>query len=465
MNLSGISLCLPRLRPWGAAGFSRRMVLAGLGSAAIALTANRSLGATDAPAADTAPADARLQRLLDDLAAVLADAPALPATRHAPARAALADAAARLDAVDPARLSPALRLLFAAVRDGVATEAALLAAADGRADGSADRRAAYPFHLRLHAGPDAAPRAAHAWGLAEARALHTEADALLRAEGLRDGSVPARLRTFWRDPRHLYPDSADGRRAAVAAMNDRLARTRQRLGEAFRDLPPAGLAVSTLPPGEATDATVGRRIAPPADGSLPGGYVVDLRRIDRRPAWTLPSVVHHELVPGHLLQAPVAERARPHPLQRRYAPGFEEGWAIYAEQLAAELGWLGEDPRARLGFVHWRLFRIARLVADTGLHGLGWSQEQAIEAMRAIQGESVAFVSIEEDVRRIIARPGAAAGQMLTAAALSRLRDAARAALGPRFSLAGFHEAVLRAGPLSVPGLEAAVRAWGETQS
>lgn len=443
MNPSGNSLTPPRRQ--GAAGLSRRAVLAGLGSAAVALGATMA----PAPAFAAAPADDRLRSPLDKLAATLAADPAPGVARHA-----LVDAADRLARLNPAGLSPAQRLLRAAVKDGIETEAALLAVPAGQDT--------YPLALRLNAGPGFSPQEAHSWGQAQVRVLHAEADSILRAQGLAEGTVAERFRAFWGDPRHLYPNSADGRRRAVGAMNAQMAATRQRLPQAFRNLSPADLIVTTPPAGEATDATVGKRLDPSADGTRPGSYIVDLRRIDRRPAWTLPSVVHHELAPGHLLQAPFGERASPHPLQLRYARSYSEGWAIYAEQLVAEEGWLGEDPLARLGYIHWMLFRIGRLMADTGVHGLGWSEQQAIDAVREIQGEPVAFVSIEEDVARSITRPGAVAGHMLTAAALSRLREEARAALGPRFSLAGFHDAVLRHGPLSVPGLEAAVRAWIE---
>ncbi|MCH8686276.1 DUF885 domain-containing protein [Pedomonas mirosovicensis] len=432
----------------GAAGHSRRTVLFGLGGALCAL----GMGARPALAANTSAPDASLTALLDGLAAALtADA------GHAAQQQALRTAAAQLGGIRPEKLSSDGRVLLAAVRDGIETEAALLS--------GAGQAGSYALALRLNAGPGLSPHEAHQWGQARVRALQAEADRILRAQGLTSGTVAERLRAFMRDPRHLYPNTEVGRRRAVEAMNAQLAATRERLGQAFRNLSPANLSVSTLPPEQATKATIGKRIDPSADGTRPGGYVVDLREIERRPAWTLPSVVHHELAPGHLLQAPFGERAHAHPVQQRYAKGYSEGWAIYAEQLAAEQGWLGDDPLARLGYIHWMLFRTGRLVADTGIHALGWSAQQAIDAVREIQGEPVAFITIEEDVSRMVANPGAAAGQMLAAACLSRLRDDAQARLGARFTLAGFHEAVLRHGPLSNPGLEAAVKNWIETAS
>ncbi|HEY0053261.1 MAG TPA: DUF885 family protein, partial [Caulobacteraceae bacterium] len=177
----------------------------------------------------------------------------------------------------------------------------------------------------------------------------------------------------------------------------------------------------------------------------PEGYLVDLADIRARPTWTLPSVAYHELIPGHLLQSQIERRRAPHRMQVRYAPGYSEGWAVYAERLAGDLGLYADDPRGELGMIHWLLFRMARVLADVGVHAFGWTMDEAVRRVRAIQGPAIAFVGIEEDVRRLCLIPGAYAGQGLTYLELAQLR---RARAPRRAAWPGFHAAVLSHGPL-----------------
>lgn len=309
----------------------------------------------------------------------------------------------------------------------------------------------YALALSLGAGGRTDPDEAHRLGLEQVAALQSSADRLLRTQGLTRGSVGERLRALARDPRHLYPAADEGKDRAVAHMNASLRRVQSLLPSAFSHVPEAPVAVRRMSAADEAAGRAGRREA--------GAYIVDLIHIRDRPRWSLPSVVHHELQPGHLLQEALVERP-PHPLQLRYAPGYSEGWAIYAEQLADELGAFEGDPLGRIGWLQWMLFRMGRLVADTGIHARRWSRERAIDELRELQGDSVAFITIEEDVDRISAAPGAAAGQALAALEIARLRTDARRRMGPRFDLCGFHDAVLKRGPLGGPGLAEAVRVW-----
>ncbi|HXC57391.1 MAG TPA: DUF885 family protein, partial [Rhizomicrobium sp.] len=179
----------------------------------------------------------------------------------------------------------------------------------------------------------------------------------------------------------------------------------------------------------------------------------DLRDIRRRPSWSLPTVVHHETLPGHLLQLPLQEHAAPPALRLRAMPNaFFEGWAIYAEQLADELGLLAGDEMAQLGFLQSLLVRAGRLVVDTGIHFQRWSREAAIARFFAIAGD--APDSFENEVDRIIVQPGFTAGPALGRATLLNLREAARKRAG--FSLIGFHDALLKRGQLRLTMLERA---------
>ncbi|MGH6964919.1 MAG: DUF885 domain-containing protein [Phenylobacterium sp.] len=302
----------------------------------------------------------------------------------------------------------------------------------------------YGRALALAYGGVVDPGAAHELALAATHKLQARADQLLRGQGLTEGDVGARLRALAKDPRWLYPDDQSGRDLAVADMNARLAAMRPRLAAAFGDLPIAPAEVRRMSAADEAKGRGGYR-EPPRDGQ-PGAYYVDLKAIRDRPSWTLPSVAFHELTPGHLLLLPLQEAAD---AQRvRQAPAFSEAWATYAEQLAADLGAYADDPRGEIGFLQWRLFRIGRVVADTGLHARAWSREQAIAAMTALQGQSIAFISIEADVDRMIQTPGKAAAEGLGALTLSRLRPARRAAWPE------FHRTVLQAAPWPFGELE-----------
>ncbi|UPT63470.1 MAG: DUF885 domain-containing protein [Hyphomonadaceae bacterium JAD_PAG50586_4] len=304
--------------------------------------------------------------------------------------------------------------------------------------------------MQFQLGEEVSPRAAHRRAQAYCRELQREADVLLRAQGLTQGSVGERLRAFAADERQLYADSAEGKTQAVANMNAALARARPLLRNVLEgaDTP---AEVRLVPPETEAGGMAGRR-----EG---GVYHVDFGAIRSRPKWTLASVAYHELVPGHILQAPFERAAQAPALQARYASGYSEGWATYAERLADESGVYANDPASRIGYLQWMLFRFGRVVADTGIHVMRWSRERAVQELRDLQGDNIAFVSIEEDVLRMCAQPGAAAAQGLAAMRFAELREEAPRRLGARFDARAFHTAMLRHGPLSPPGLAQAARA------
>lgn len=257
----------------------------------------------------------------------------------------------------------------------------------------------------------------------EAARLQAVAVGPLRRLGLKSGSVAERLRTLAVDDRWLFVDSNTGREQAISYMNDRLAALRPRLAKAFGDLP-IPLAEVRRPAVE--DESRGGFREPPV-------YFVDLRNIRARPRWTLGTVAYHETVPGHALQVANTGRSRP--------AIFSEAWAIYAEQLAFDQGAYEGDAAGEVGYLQWRLFRMARVIADTGVGRLGWSLSQAVETMRDLQGFDAAFVTIEEDARRIQDQPGVYAAQGLGALAIGMYRPRRRA------QWPAFHRAILADGP------------------
>ena len=342
---------------------------------------------------------------------------------------------ALLRKIDRSGLSPGLWLDLAAALRGAMLEIRIL-----DATGPADR---YPFQLRLQAGWDIAPAAAHALALDQAKRLTARADQLLRHEGLQEGGVADRLRILARDPRYLYADDDAGRTQAVADMNRWLAAARARLPQQFAILPLGSerVAVVRMTPAEDAAGKAGYRMLP--EGASPGAYHVDLHAIRQRPNWSLPSVVHHETLPGHMIQLPLQAVADPHPLRLKAAQGFVEGWAIYAEQLAAESGAFAADPRAEIGYFQWMLFRLGRSLIDTGINHLGWSRDQALDFLRGLQGDPVIFAPFEKDIDRASHAPGDLAGQALTWLGLVRLRGTQGRTLQ---GLRRFHDRVLRFG-------------------
>jgi uncharacterized protein (DUF885 family) len=274
------------------------------------------------------------------------------------------------------------------------------------------------------------PTAAHRRALAEVRRLQGRAEVLLRGQGLTRGSVAERIAALFADERHLYPDNDAGRDRAVAEMNARLAALRPRLAQAFGDLP---IPIAEVRRMSAADVARGR-----GGYRDPPAYYVDLKAIRERPSWTLPSVAFHETVPGHALQATLQSSD---PAKQPYVSAYSEAWATYAEQLAADLGAYAGDPLGEIGYLHWRLFRMARVVADTGQGALGWSVDRALAAMRDLQGHAIAFATLEVDVARIRQQPGAAAAQGLGVLEIARLRPS-RHTEWPQF-----HRTIVADGP------------------
>ena len=311
--------------------------------------------------------------------------------------------------------------------------------------GLRDGDAYYALALQIGTSLPIAPQAAHDEGLRQVRELSAQAEALLQKQGLSKGSVGARLHALGQDPRYLYSDDDAGRAQAVAEMNARLARVRRELARAFTGLSPGAVGVERAGPGK-----IGYRTAPSYDGGNPGAYYVDLRAIKRRPRWSLPTVVHHETLPGHLLQLPLQEHANPPALRLRYTPNaFFEGWAIYAEQLADELGLFAGDDLARLGYLQSLLVRAGRLVVDTGIHFKRWSREEAIARFFAIAGD--APDTFENEVDRIVVQPGFTAGPALGRMTILKLRAHSR------HGLTAFHTALLKRGQMRLSLVEAAI--------
>ncbi len=377
-------------------------------------------------------------RIAEDNAAIEADAARgviLPQLLLDKTAAAIDTAAAKADGPAAARLREQAALL-ASLRPRAPAEPGV-----ARFPGGTDY---FALLLERHFGAAIAPETAHRQLHARLTETLSRADAVLRRLGMTQGSVGARIRTAFRDPRFLYSDDEAGRDDAVRDMNAWLARVRPRLPALFGALPSECLDVATrrMTPAEVAAGKQGYRVVPTPGAQ--GSYFVDLQRIRDRPSWTLPSVVHHELLPGHMVQLPIEAAAHPHPLRLDYVPAFAEGWAIYAEQLMARDGAYAGQDRALLGHLHWQLFRLARATVDTGVHLGHYTVKDASAKLDEWQGEAVYFAPLAQDLERICIEPAMRAAEALTGLALAE-RGQRHGAPGSQ-TLRAFHRSVLAHG-------------------
>jgi len=291
----------------------------------------------------------------------------------------------------------------------------------------------------------------HRLGLELVASLSSAADAAMKPQGLTQGTVGERYRGLYNDLRYRYPNTDAGKVKLIADLNVKVAAVQARLPDYFGVLPKAKVEIRRIPAYTEAGAPGGYYEAGALDGSRPGAYYINLRDTAEVPSWTLPTLTYHESIPGHHLQGSIANEA-PLPLIRKLAffSAYIEGWALYAEQLADEMGMYKDDPMGRIGYLHDALFRAVRLVVDSGLHAKRWSREKAIAYYVAQIGDQDASATTE--VERYCVWPGQACGYMLGKLAWLKQRGRAQAALGPRFDIRAFHDAGLTSGavPLDV---------------
>jgi len=318
----------------------------------------------------------------------------------------------------------------------------------------------YELCLRYQTSTGLTPLQAHQVGLEQVEQIKALADPVLRQRGYTEGTVGARLTAFGQDPQYLYPNTDEGRATLLADLNRQLAAIEARLPEAFERLPRARVEVRRVPPAIQLGAPRGYSQSSSMDGSRPGAYYINLVDTAVWPRWALPTLTYHESLPGHHLQGALALEAPDTPMLHR-SLGFNaygEGWALYAEQLADELGMYDAFPEGRLGYHQSFLYRAARIVIDTGIHALGWSREQAIRYM--IDTVGLAPVAAESEIERYCVWPGQACGYKIGHTEIDRLRTVARERTGDRFDIKSFHSAVLDGGAMPLEVLGRVVEQW-----
>ncbi|MEP7210177.1 MAG: DUF885 domain-containing protein [Alphaproteobacteria bacterium] len=310
--------------------------------------------------------------------------------------------------------------------------------------------------LHLYTSTDLTPDQINAIGVKQVELLTAQMDPLLAAQGKIDGTVGERMAALAADPMNLYPDTPEGETALTDAISERIKWAETNLSKLVGVGPQKPVEIRRAPELSQDTAPAGYYKAGAVDGSRPATFNINLKSTSVLPIFSLPTLTFHEAIPGHHLQVGVArERANPPTLFLLASfTGFSEGWGVYAEDLADEMGAYKDDPLGKLGYLQSLLFRAARLVADTGIHHDKWTRDQAIDYMTATTG--LPRAAMENEVDRYTIWPGQACAYMIGREKIRALRKQAETELGPAFDLK-----VLLAGggrPLAV--VDTDVRDW-----
>jgi uncharacterized protein (DUF885 family) len=295
----------------------------------------------------------------------------------------------------------------------------------------------------------------HRLGLDQGKEIGARIDALLRAQGMTRGTVGERIAALYKDPRQVYPNTDEGKAQAIAFCNQRLADIRPRLPAVFNRTPPYSFEVRRVPLQTEPGAASAFSQPPTLDGSRPGIVYFNLHDSAEWPKFALSTTVFHEGLPGHQLEGGLSLANKDLPLLRKTIgfSGYAEGWALYAEQLADEIGMYDSDSLGRIGYLKFQLFRANRCVVDTGIHHMRWTREQAIQHFIDSDGEAPGFATRE--VERYCSTPGQACSYKIGHTVWTRARDRAKAALGARYNIKDFHDAGLNCGRVPLDVLDA----------
>jgi uncharacterized protein (DUF885 family) len=360
-----------------------------------------------------------------------------------------AEQAARLCAE---RIVPALDrqiAAFAAMRPGASAVPGLWQRPGG--DGW------YRWLVKAATTTNETPDAIHALGMEQSRAINAEIDTLLKAQGLTRGTVGERLSALATRPDLVFSDDDAGRAKLLAYLNGRIADVRTRLPRAFGNPVKGSLVIKRVPPAIQDGAPNGYAGPGSIDGSQPGLYYINLKTTATWPRYSLPTLCYHEGLPGHIWQGEYSYRL---PLIRSLLAfnAYSEGWALYAEQLASELGVYDDDPLGRIGYLQSMNFRACRLVVDTGMHAKRWTFPQALAWFRAATG--MPEVQLTAELQRYCAMPGQACGYKMGHNEINRLRVKAQGALGARYDLKAFDDVVVGTGNVPLTLLERVVERY-----
>jgi uncharacterized protein (DUF885 family) len=307
----------------------------------------------------------------------------------------------------------------------------------------------YAWALRASTTTLKTPQEIHAQGKEELAVYHARMDTILRSLGHSSGTVGQRMAALGKDPKFQFSEGDKGREEILALMQQEIDFIRSRMPLAFRNLVPGNLEIRRLPLAEEAGAPNAYGGPGSIDGSVPGKIWVNLGDVSRHNKFSVADLVFHEGIPGHVWQGEYANRL---PLVRSIIAfnAYSEGWALYAQQLADELGAYDDDPVGRLGYMQGLSFRACRMVVDTGLHSMRWSRDKALNWFAETNGSGIAELAPEID--RYCSWPGQACGYKMGHSEIVAQRDRAKAELGPLYDLRDFNQAVVDGGnvPLNV---------------
>ena len=411
-------------------------------------------------AAGAVPPDFVIDRTLTQMAAITGTAPADSVMSQSLARRAAeknipGDWAARAQAILTNEVYPAIQRqadAFKAVRPGATHDGGVWRLPQGEDY--------YRFGLKYFTTSSMTPDEVHQMGLEQVAEISARADVLLKAQGMTQGSVGERIAALGKDPRFVYPNTDEAKEELIKELNVQMVAMQARMPEYFGRLPKSPCDIKRVPKAIEAGAPGGYYQGPALDGSRPGAYYINLRDTAEWPKWTLPTLTYHEAVPGHHFQIALQQEKPDTPLLMKVMgfSAYSEGWGLYAEQLADEIGAYENDPFGQIGYLQSLMFRAARLVADSGLHHKRWSREQGIRYMVDTLGDQES--SIATEIERYCDWPGQASSYKVGHTTWVRLREDAKRRLGARFDIKGFHDTGLNLGGVPLTVLERTINAW-----
>lgn len=307
----------------------------------------------------------------------------------------------------------------------------------------------YRWALKASTTTSMSPDEIHETGRSELQDLHAQMDSILKSVGYSQGTVGERMKALAKDRRYHFPEGDVGRAEILAFIQNRLDWIRSQLPRAFHTLVNPNMEVKRLPPEEEPGAPGAYGGAGSIDGKIPGRFWINLRTTDLHSKYSLADLAFHESIPGHIWQGEYTHQL---PLVRQLLSfnAYSEGWGLYAEQMADELGAYENDGVGRLGYLQSLAFRACRLVVDTGIHAKRWTRDQGVQFFVDVNGSNPLEVASEVD--RYCSWPGQACGYKVGHSEINRQRQKATTALGSAFDVKAFNDTVVRGGnvPLDV---------------
>jgi uncharacterized protein (DUF885 family) len=323
----------------------------------------------------------------------------------------------------------------------------------------------YAVALKSWTTTDKTAEELHQTGLSEVARIGAEMDAILDGEGVAAGPRAERIAAVSALPGQIFPNDAEGKKAMIDYLVSLNEEVMAMAGDYFITLPPQPVEIVPYPPYQENSAPGGSYQPPALDGSRPGRFYINQKDTADNPRWTLPTLLYHEAAPGHHFQLASAQLIKNVPIIRKVLPfsAYAEGWALYAERVAAlDMGLYADDPFGDLGRLQAEMFRAVRLVVDTGMHEMKWSREEAIAYM--LENTGMTEAEVTREIERYAVWPGQATAYKTGQLAILELRAEAEAALGDAFDLREFHEEILGNGGMPLGILNDNMREWIERE-